>query len=103
MGNVELDVTRARLGAGMSEIEIIGILANVEITVPADIRVQCDGEGLAGSFEVKRIGEVSAPSPDAPLLRISGTAYLGSVTVNIMGVVGPGWKDKIKAWTARNS
>ncbi len=103
MGNVELDLTRARLGPGISEIDIRCIFANVEITVPPDIRVDADGEGLAGNFEVKRIGEVPVPPADSPILRISGTAYFGSVTVNIMGTVGPGWKDKIKAWTARNS
>ena len=103
MGNVELDLTRARLGAGTSEIEIRCILANVEISVPPDIRVEADGEGLAGNFEVKRIGDVPMAPPNSPILRISGNAYFGSVTVNIMGTIGPNWKDKFKAWTARNS
>ena len=52
MGNVELDLTSAHIGAGTSEIEIRCIMANVEITVPSDIRVISDGEGLLGSFEL---------------------------------------------------
>lgn len=103
MGNVELDLTSARMGAGVSEIEIRCILANVEITVPPDIRVLCDGDGIVGNFEVLRIGEAPPPPDDAPTLKVSGTAYAGSVTVKIMGVVGSGWKEKFKAWKKVNA
>ena len=103
MGNVELDLTMARMGQGVSEIDIRCVLANVEISVSPDIRVQCDGDGIMGSFEVERVGEITAPPIDAPTLRIAGTAYLGSVTVKIMGHEGPGWMDKIRTWAALNS
>lgn len=103
MGNVELDLTSARMGAGTSEIEIRCIMANVEIKVPPDIRVLCDGDGIAGNFEVVRIGEAPPPTPDAPTLKISGTAYLGSVMVKVMGQVGPGWKDRLLAWKSLNA
>ena len=66
MGNVELDLTTARIGAGTSEIEIRCIMANVEITVPSDIRVISDGEGMLGSFEIIRVGEIPPLPPDAP-------------------------------------
>lgn len=102
MGNVELDLTMARMGQGTSEIEIRCILANVEINVPPDVRVLCEGDGIMGSFEVQRVGEVSPPPPDAPTLIVKGTAYMGGVTIKLMGRVGPGWKDKLKAWTALN-
>ncbi|HEY0242614.1 MAG TPA: LiaF domain-containing protein [Gemmatimonadaceae bacterium] len=103
MGNVELDLTWARMGEGMSEIEIRCIFANVEISVPPDIRVQCDGDGVMGSFEVIRVGECPLPALDAPTLRVYGGAYMGNVTVKIMGKVGPGWKEKLKAWTSLNA
>ncbi|HVF38894.1 MAG TPA: LiaF domain-containing protein [Gemmatimonadaceae bacterium] len=96
MGNVELDLTSAKLGIDTSEIEILCILGNVEITVPRDIRVVCDGEGLAGSFEIERIGDTTPPE-NAPTLRVSGNAYLGSVTVKIVGPKGPGLMEKLKA------
>ena len=104
MGNTELDLELARMGDGVSEIEIRCIFGNVEITVPADIRVQCDGDGILGSFEVVRIGEVLPPEPGAPTLRVTGTAYMSSVTIKIMGKVGPRWQDRVKAkWQQLNA
>ena len=104
MGNTELDLTFARMGEGTSEIEIRCIFGNVEIRVPPDIRVQCDGDGLAGSFEVVRVGVVPTPREDSPMLLISGSVYFGAVTVKIMGEVGPGWKEKLVAgWKSLNS
>ena len=103
MGNVELDLTMARMGQGVSEIDIRCVLGSVEISVSPDIRVLCEGDGIMGSFEVERVGEITSPPIDAPTLRITGTAYLGSVTIKLMGHVGPGWKDKLKAWAALNS
>src|SRR5215217_4588396 len=75
MGNTELDLMTARMGQGTSEIEIRCIFGNVEIRVPPDIRVLCDGDGLAASFEVERIGEIPPLSDEAPTLRITGSAY----------------------------
>jgi hypothetical protein len=65
--------------------------------------VICDGDAIGGNFEIVRIGKVDPPPPEAPTVRINGTAYLGSVTVKVQGYVGPGWKDKLKAWTQANS
>jgi hypothetical protein len=103
MGNIELDLTSARMVDDVSEIDIRCIMASVEITVPQDVRVICDGDAIAGNFEIVRIGKVDPPPSDAPTVRIGGTAYLGSVTVKVQGFVGPGWKDKLKAWTQANS
>jgi hypothetical protein len=103
MGNTELDLTTASIGEGTSEIEILCIFGNVEIKVPREIRVLCDGDGFGGNFEVVRVGDTTPP-PDAPTVRVSGSAYMGSVTVMIKGPVGPGWKDKLKAsWKSLNS
>lgn len=103
MGNAEIDLTTARIGAAESEIEVLCILGNVDIRVPPDIKVLCDGDGMGGNFEVVRIGETTPPE-NAPILRVTGNAYLGSVTVTIRGPVGPGWKEKLKAgWQSLNS
>ena len=103
MGNIELNLMDARMAPGESEIEIKCIFANVEITVPPDVRVLCDGDGIAGAFEVVTVGKVDPLPVDAPTLRISGTAYFGNVSIKIQGVVGPGWMDKLKAWGQANS
>ena len=103
MGNTEIDLTRARIGAGESEIEVLCILGNVEITVPREIKVLCDGDGMGGSFDVNRIGDTTPPD-DAPTVRITGTAYLGAVTIKIMGPTGPGWTERLIAgWKSLNS
>lgn len=96
MGTVELDLTYARMGAGISDMELNGFMANIEVTVPADIRVECDGDGMLGNFDVKRIGNADPP-PDAPILRISGTAYVGSITIKIVDPNAPGWAERLKA------
>jgi hypothetical protein len=103
MGNIELDLTTARVGAGTSEIEISCILGNIEITVSREIRVECDWDGFAGNFSVVRVGDTTPPD-DAPLLRVTGNVYFGNVEVKIIGPKGPGLKDKLlTAWRDLNS
>ena len=96
MGTVELDLTYARMGAGVSEMELNGLMATIEVTVPADIRVECDGDEMLGHFEVKRTGNADPPL-DAPVLRLSGTAYLSSITIKIVDPNAPGWAERLKA------
>ena len=95
-GGIELDLTQARMGSGISNMELNCFMASIEVTVPADINVECDGDEMLGSFEVKRMGE-PAPPPDAPTLRISGTAYLGAITIKIVDPNAPGWTKKLKS------
>lgn len=95
-GGIELDLTHARMGSGISNMELNCFMANIEVTVPADIHVECDGDEMLGSFEVKRIAD-AAPAPGAPTLRISGTAYLGSIKIKIVDPNAPGWTKKLKS------
>lgn len=95
LGSVELDLTRARIGAGTSHIEVVAVMGSIEITVPPDLRIECDGDPLLGSFEVK--GNVRGTmSPDAPLVRITGTAFAASVEVKVVDPNAPGWFEKLK-------
>ena len=82
MGNVELDLTTAKLAPGESQIEIRCLFGNVEITVPPEIRVDAEGHAFMGTFEHTR----SAPSAqlsNAPLLRITGSVLMGAVTIKV--------------------
>jgi len=97
MGNVELDLTNARMGSGTSEMELNCVLGNIEVTVPPDIRIVCEGSGVAGTFDVERVGKTTPPA-DAPTIIISGTAYLGAVTIKIVDPNAPSWVKKLKAW-----
>jgi Cell wall-active antibiotics response LiaF, C-terminal len=82
-GNAEVDLTRAQIGAGTSHIEIKSIMGNVTVLVPPEIRIECDVDPVIGSFEVAREAE-STRSPDAPLVRITGTAFMGAVEVKVI-------------------
>src|SRR5438045_6233004 len=53
LGNVELALREAEIGYGLSVIEAVAVLGNIEITVPPDVAVECDGDGLLGSFALK--------------------------------------------------
>jgi hypothetical protein len=94
-GNAEIDLTNALLGPGTSEIEIRCIMANVEIIVPPDLRVESEVEAVLGSAEVQRHAP-STLSPDAPVVRISGTAFLGSVEIKVIDPNAPGLLERIR-------
>ena len=96
MGTIELDLTHARMGSGISEMELNCFMANIEVIVPNDIRVECDGDEMLGHFEVKKIAEPNA-AMDAPTLRISGTAYVSTITVRVVDPNSPGWTRKLKS------
>jgi hypothetical protein len=96
MGNVELDLTNARMGSGTTEMELNCFMGAIDVIVPPDIHVLCDGEGMFGTFEVKRTGNTTPPA-DVPTLRISGTAYFGAITIKIVDPTAPGWAEKLKA------
>ncbi|MDQ6718336.1 MAG: cell wall-active antibiotics response protein [Gemmatimonadota bacterium] len=93
MGGVELDLTRVALGEGESEIEVLVIFGSVKITIPQGINVICDGDAVMGSFNVRH-NDGNASPPGAPTIRITGSAYMGSVDVNI-------WQPEKANWIGR--
>ncbi len=100
MGHVELDLTHARMGMGITEMELNCLMGGIDVIVPPDIRVLCDGDAMMGNFEVTRVGNTT-PHPDAPTLRISGKAYLGAVSVKVVDPNAPSFAEKLKAtWAA---
>ena len=99
MGNLEVDLTRARVGAGTSHIEIVCIMGAVTVLVPPDIRLDCDAIPVVGNLEVRRNAE-STTAPDAPLVQISGTAFMGSIEVKVVDPSAASWTKRLRArWT----
>jgi Cell wall-active antibiotics response 4TMS YvqF len=94
MGYVELDLTKVHAGAGTSQIEVKAIMGAVVIVVPPDLRIECNGNSIVGSFDVAR-HVASTTSPDAPLVRITGTAIFGSVEIKVVDSDAPGWLDRL--------
>lgn len=83
VGDVRLDLTRARFLPGTSEIEVLAVVGQIRITVPHGVRVECDGGGLMRDFRLKRVSNAT-PRSDAPCVRITGSAYMGSVIVRVV-------------------
>lgn len=94
MGSITIDLTRARIASGTSEIDVRCVFGNIEILVPPELRVECDGSTLAGNFESETKLTV-AYSQDGPLVRISGTAIMGNVEVKVVDPNEPSWLEKI--------
>lgn len=85
-GSATIDLRQAFVGPGVSVIEALAIFGNIEIIVPPEIGVECDGDAIMGAFTLKRSrrGPASLPAPlGAPVVQVIGDAYLASVTVQV--------------------
>lgn len=85
LGNVELDLRQADIAVGLSVIEAVAVLGNIEITVPPDVVVESDGDSLLGSFTVKYDGRVNTAAIGHKTVRITGTAYAANIEVHVKG------------------
>lgn len=82
MCSIVLDFRGARLPAGPVDIELRAVMTSVEIIVPPGLAVETEGTAIMGSFEhVDRAPR--NPDPDAPLLRVSGLVFMGSVEIQM--------------------
>jgi hypothetical protein len=86
LGNIELDLREAVIGIGVSVIEAVAVMGNIEITVPPDVAIESDGDSLLGSFVVKYKGGATPALADGlRTVRIIGTAYVSSVEIRVKG------------------
>jgi hypothetical protein len=79
---MELDFRAARLGPGVTTVDISCVFAEVRVIVPPGLRVECDGSAILGEFSEKTFGGLD-PGVEAPTLRIVGHAVFGSVKVSM--------------------
>ena len=79
-GNVELDFRDAQFTTGVTELNARVVFGNLEIIVPPQLAVDCEGSSVLGNIESHGAGAMS--DPDRPLLRIRGVAVLGNVEVH---------------------
>jgi hypothetical protein len=96
MGSIKLDLTRSAVADGITDIEIMCVMGSVEIIVPHQLRVECDGDHTVGSFEITH-DSGSVPAADAPLLRIRGRVFMGSVDVKVVDPNAPGWLQRLRS------
>ncbi len=81
LGGVELDFREAMLPPGVTEVQCFAFWGGVEIVVPPNVSVECDGIGILGGFEQKHEAPLLT-DPDAPVIRIRGVAIMGGVEVS---------------------
>lgn len=85
-GSAKVDLREAVLQHGVTEIEALAICADVQIIVPPGVIVECDGDALLGAFTVSENKRTKREPPrplGAPVVRVTGSAYLASVTVKV--------------------
>ncbi len=86
MGGIALDFREAVFPPGVSTLQVFACMGAVEIIVPPNLAVECNGMGIMGAFDsLERCPAV--PDLDKPLLRISGVAMMGAfeVTTRLVG------------------
>ncbi len=95
-GDVKIDLTSARFGAGTSRIELMVIMGNVTILVPPDVRIECDGDAFMGSFDLQG-QKWSMPLEGSPMIHVTGDAYMGSVEIKVVNPNAPSWIETLRA------
>jgi hypothetical protein len=78
-GTIDLDLRRARLSAGDTELEVYNLFGTVTVIVPEGVEVSVDGGGMFASQVID--SPQTAPVHDVPRLRIrvsgpGGTLYV---------------------------
>ena len=96
MGSVTVDLTRAQIPPGTSRIEVFSCMGDVTILLPPEVRVECDGDPIVGTFDLKR-ETTSTTSAAAPMVLISGTSVMSSVLVRVVDRNAAGWLEKVRA------
>ena len=98
LGGVELDISLAELGDGETHLDLTAILGGIEIKVPRDIKIICEGQSIFGGVE--QLGDESGGiftskkqtrhepvlSPDHPnqgkVLKISSSTVFGGIEID---------------------
>ncbi|CAM5267283.1 hypothetical protein GCM10010329_02550 [Streptomyces spiroverticillatus] len=75
-GNIEIDLTEALFSQRLTTINATSVFGNVEITVPENITLRGNGNGILGNFEIRTL---EAADPEAPVVVINGMAVLGNI------------------------
>ena len=82
-GNVDLDLRHAEPSERITEIEAQAVFGNIELLVPPQWSVICEGTCVFGSFaSVHRVDYEDNES--GPVLRITGRAVFGNVEVRTL-------------------
>jgi hypothetical protein len=81
MGGAVLDFRTVRLPPGVTEVQIFAVMGGAEVIVPPGMLVATEGIGIMGGFDHVASGASQEVPPDAPMLRITGFAFMGGVEI----------------------
>lgn len=80
MGSATIDLREAHLTPGaVTEFDVSAIMGELKVIVPPGLHVECDGMAIMGEFDDSTTS--GDRSSDAPRVRITGSAIMGSVHV----------------------
>jgi hypothetical protein len=79
-GSSVIDFREARFSSNSVTLDVRAIFGSLEVIVPPQLAVECDGSSIFGSIE-SHGGGAAIADPDRPVLRIVGTALFGSIDV----------------------
>ena len=77
LGYVELDLTRARFGPGVTTIDVRAFMGYVQIRFPPGVRVESEGHAVFGYFALKGGGSLEGGTGTEPVVRVKGRAMFG--------------------------
>jgi len=78
MGGTALDFREATFASDEVHVSVVAVLGGAEIIVPPGVHVECSGVAIMGGFASS---ESKPGAPGAPVLRISGFAFMGGVEI----------------------
>ena len=77
--SVRIDLRDATFVDSEIVFDILALMADATIIVPPGVRVECDGFAFMGEFTDRH--DARSGDPDAPLVRIVGSAVMAKVSV----------------------
>jgi hypothetical protein len=79
MGTVRLDLREAEIPPGGVDIDATAVMGEVRVVLPPGLSAEVDGLAIMGEFTDRTSG--APPTGTAPLVRVTGTAFMGAVRV----------------------
>jgi uncharacterized protein DUF1707 len=80
-GNAELDFREASMGPGVTTLDVRVTMANLEIILPPHLAIDVDVSSMLGNVE-ERHRAPAVPDPARPILRVTGSVFMGNVEVS---------------------
>lgn len=78
MGGMTIDLTEAEISTSAT-LELVAVAGGIEVTVPANWRVEITSTVFAGGVE--NMTDPDAVADEAPLLLVDARAYFGGVAI----------------------